>query len=43
MVSGRYKVLESGRVSIDLRTDLARAAEAAARAQREGQTSLEGV
>lgn len=43
VVSGRYKVLESGRVSIDLRTDLARAAEAAARAQREGQTSLEGV
>lgn len=43
VVSGRYKVLESGRVSIDLRTDLARAAETAARAQREGQTSLEGV
>lgn len=43
VLSGRYKVLESGRVSIDLRTDLARAAEAAARAQREGQSSLEGV
>lgn len=31
---GRYKVLESGRVSIDLRSDAVRAAEAAAKAQR---------
>jgi hypothetical protein len=34
VVAGRYKVLESGRVSIDLRSDAARAADAAAKAER---------
>ena len=34
VVSGRFKVLESGRVSIDLRSDAARAADAAAKAER---------
>lgn len=34
VISGRYKVLESGRVSIDLRSDSARAADAAAKAER---------
>ena len=34
VISGRYKVLDSGRVSIDLRSDAARAADAAAKAER---------
>ena len=34
VISGRYKVLESGRVSIDLRSDAARAADATAKAER---------
>lgn len=38
VTAGRYKVLESGRVSIDLRSDVAKAADAAAKAQREGAT-----
>lgn len=38
--AGRYKVLESGRISIDLRSDAARAADAAARAERTGQLGL---
>lgn len=37
----RYKVLESGRVSIDLRTDPTH--RRSRRPRREGQTSLEGV
>ena len=38
--AGRYKVLESGRISIDLRSDAARAADAAAKAERTGQLGL---
>lgn len=34
VVTGHYKVLESGRVSIDCRSDAARAADAAAKAER---------
>lgn len=34
VITGRYKVLESGRVSIDSRSDAARAADAAAKAER---------
>lgn len=38
IISGRYKVLESGRVSIDLRSDSARAADTAAKAERDLQS-----
>ena len=34
VLQGRYKVLESGRISIDTRSDAARAADAAAKAER---------
>ena len=42
VISGRYKVLENGRVSIDLRSDLAKAADAAARADANGKLFLDG-
>lgn len=38
IMEGRYKVLESGRVSIDGRSDAARAADAAAKAERSSET-----
>ena len=42
VISGRYKVLENGRVSIDLRSDLAKAADAAARSGVNGNLFLDG-
>ena len=41
VISGRYKVLESGRVSIDLRSDSARQADTAARAERDPQPAAQ--
>ena len=42
VISGRYKVLENGRISIDLRSDLAKAADAAARSEVNGNLFLDG-